>query len=218
MNAVNANESQLLDMIRKALSVDSATGTSIAPYIKEDLEDEAYLQLYSEPDPHQMSLLKDLPRQQAQQVNHEFVLVDRYGNHSAKSSFAANALPPQANIEGVRKVVNLKLYGKTSAVQGLTVLQNTIRALGQPDIAASNDLAVRLLLQYQINSELFILGILWTETSLKGFSKPLMNQRNLLLRPHHFQTVIFSWIYEASLYVLRVSEVQRLGLRSEMVF
>jgi hypothetical protein len=149
------NEQQILDLVRKALSVDSATGTSISPYIKEDLEDEGYLQLYSETDPAQMALLKDLPRQQAQQVNHEFVLIDRYGNHKTKAAFAANALPPQANIEGTRKFVNLKLYGKTSAVQGLTVLQNTVRALGQSDIAAANDMAVRLLLMYQINADLF---------------------------------------------------------------
>lgn len=149
------NEQAILDLVRKALSVDTATGTSISPYIKEDLEDEGYVQLYAETDPHQMALLKDLPRQQAQQVNHEFVLVDRYGNHKTKASFLANALPPQANIEGTRKFVNLKLYGKTSAVQGLTVLQNTVRALGQSDIAAANDMAVRLMLMYQINTSLY---------------------------------------------------------------
>lgn len=149
------NEQEILDLVRKALSVDSTTGTTIAPFMKQDLEDEGYLQLYSETDPAQMSLLKDLPRQQAQQVNHEFVLVDRYGNHRSKASFAANALPPQANIEGTKKNVILKIYGKTSAVQGLTVLQNTIKALGQSDIGAANDMAVRLLLMYQINSDLF---------------------------------------------------------------
>jgi len=152
----NTNEQAILDLVRKALSVDSATGTSIQPFIKEDLEGEAYVQLYSETDPAQMALLKDLPRQPAQQVNHEFVIVDRYGNHKAKASFAANGLPPQANIEGTKKNVQLKLYGKTSAVQGLTVLQNTIRALGQPDIASSNDMAVKLLLQYQINTDLYM--------------------------------------------------------------
>lgn len=156
MQNLNAmTESQVLDLVRKALSVDSATGTSIAPFIKEDLEDEAYLQLYTDSEPAEMALLKDLPRQPAQQVNHEFTLVDRYGNHKAKASFAANALPSQSNMEGSRKVVNLKLYGKTSAVQGLTVLQNTIRALGQPDIAASNDMTVKLLMQYLINMELY---------------------------------------------------------------
>lgn len=149
------NEQAILDLVRKALAVDSTTGTSIAPYIKQDLEDEGYLQLYSETDPTQMALLKDLPRQQAQQVNHEFVLVDRYGNHRTKAAFAANALPPQANIEGTKKNVLLKIYGKTSAVQGLTVLQNTVKALGQSDIAAANDMAVRLLLMYQINADLF---------------------------------------------------------------
>lgn len=161
----NANDTAILDLVRKALSVDSATGTSIAPFIKEDLEDEAYVQLYSDSDPAQMALLKDLPRQPAQQVNHEFTIVDRYGNHKAKSSFAANALPPQANIEGSRKTIQLKLYGKTSAVQGLTVLQNTIRALGQPDIASSNDMAVKLLMQYQINTELYMSD---TRTTLDG--------------------------------------------------
>ena len=155
MNLNNSNDQAILDLVRKALSVDSATGTSIAPFIKEDLEGEAYVQLYSDTDPAQMSLLKDLPRQPAQQVNHEFTLVDRYGNHRAKASFAANGLPPQANFEGSRKFVQLKLYGKTSAVQGLTVLQNTIRALGQPDIASSNDMAVKLLMQYQINADLY---------------------------------------------------------------
>jgi len=151
----SVNEQQILDLVRKALSVDSATGSTIAPFIKEDLEDEAYVQLYSDTDPAQMALLKDLPRQPAQQVNHEFTIVDTYGNHKAKASFAANGLPAQANIGGSRETVQLKLYGKTSAVQGLTVLQNTIRALGQPDIASSNDLAVKLLLQYQINTELY---------------------------------------------------------------
>jgi len=151
----SVNEQQILDQVRKALSVDSATGSTIAPFIKEDLEDEAYVQLYSDTDPAQMSLLKDLPRQPAQQVNHEFTIVDTYGNHKAKASFSANGLPSQANIGGSRETIQLKLYGKTSAVQGLTVLQNTIRALGQSDIASSNDLAVKLLLQYQVNTELY---------------------------------------------------------------
>lgn len=155
LNGSNGVDQQILDAVRKALSVDAATGTSIAPFIKEDLEGEAYVQLYSDSDPAQMALLKDLPRQPANQVNHEFTLVDRYGNHRSKASFAANGLPPQANFEGSRKFVNLKLYGKTSAVQGLTVLQNSIRALGQPDIASSNDMAVKLLLQYQINASLY---------------------------------------------------------------
>lgn len=151
----NATENQILDLVRKALSVDGSTGTSIQPYMKEDLEDEAYLQLYNETDPAQLSLLKDIPRQQAQQVNHEFVIVDRYGNHKTKASFSPNSLPPESNIEGTRKVVTLKPYGKTSAVQGLTVLQNTVRALGQPDIASANDAAVKLLLQYQMNVALY---------------------------------------------------------------
>lgn len=149
------NDKDILDLVRKALSVDSTTGTAIAPYVKQDLEDEGYVQLYSETDPAQMTLLKDLPRQQAQAVNHEFVLVDRYGNHRTKAAFAANSLPPQANIEGTKRNVLLKLYGKTSAVQGLTVLQNTVKALGQSDIASANDMAVRLLLMYQINADLF---------------------------------------------------------------
>ncbi len=148
-------ETQIVDLVRKALAVDGSTGTSIQPFIKQDLEAEAYAQLYTDSDPAQMSLLKDLPRQPAAQVNHEFVLVDRYGNHKAKSSFAANGLPPQANFEGVKKNVILKVHGKTTAVQGLTVLQNTIKALGQPDIASSNDLAVKMLLQYQINMALY---------------------------------------------------------------
>jgi len=152
---MNATENQVLEMIRKALSVDSSTGVSIEPYIKEDLEDEAYVQLYSETDPAEMSLLKDIPRQKAEQVNHEFSIVDRYGNHKTKASFAPNSLPPESNIEGSRRVVTLKPYGKTSAVQGLTVLQNTIRAMGQPDIASANDMAVKLLLQYQINASLY---------------------------------------------------------------
>lgn len=152
---INWTEQQALDLLRKALSVDGATGQAIAPFMKEDLEDEAYVSLYSESDPAQMSLLKDLPRQTAQQVNHEFVLVDRYGNHKTKASFAANALPAEANIDGSKKNVQLKLYGKTSAVQGLTVLQNTIKALGQSDIAGANDAAVKLLMQYQINAEVF---------------------------------------------------------------
>ena len=74
MNLNDSNDTQILDLVRKALAVDSATGTSIAPFIKEDLEGEAYVQLYSDTDPAQMALLKDLPRQPAQQVNHEFVL------------------------------------------------------------------------------------------------------------------------------------------------
>jgi hypothetical protein len=152
---MNATESQILDLVRKALAVDGSTGVSIQPYMKEDLEDEAYLQLYNETDPAQLSLLKDIPRQQAGQVNHEFTIVDRYGNHKTKASFAPNALPPESNIEGARKVVTLKPYGKTSAVQGLTVLQNTIRAMGQPDIASANDSAVKLLMQYQINVALY---------------------------------------------------------------
>lgn len=151
----NATENQILDLVKKALSVDGSTGVSIQPYMKEDLEDEAYLQLYNETDPAQLSLLKDIPRQQAQQVNHEFVIVDRYGNHKTRASFSPNSLPPESNIEGTRKVVTLKPYGKTSAVQGLTVLQNTIRALGQPDIASANDAAVKLLLQYQMNVALY---------------------------------------------------------------
>ena len=151
----NQNDQQILDLVRKALSVDSATGSTIAPFMKEDLEDEAYVMLYSESEPAEMALLKDLPRQPAQQVNHEFSIVDTYGNHKAKASFSANGLPPQANIGGSRETVALKLYGKCSAVQGLTVLQNTIKALGQPDIAASNDMAVKLLLQYQLNVELY---------------------------------------------------------------
>lgn len=155
INGSNSTDQQILDLVRKALSVDSSTGTSIAPFVKEDLEGEAYVQLYSDTDPAQMALLKDLPRQPAQQVNHEFTLVDRYGNHRAKSSFAANGLPPQANFEGSRKTIQLKLYGKTSAVQGLTVLQNAIRALGQPDIASSNDMAIKLLMQYQLNASLY---------------------------------------------------------------
>ena len=170
MLGVDVNETQLIDKIRKALSVDSATGTSIAPFIKQDLEDEAYVQLYSDTDPAQMALLKDLPRQPAQQVNHEFTIVDRYGNHRAKAAFAANALPSQANIEGARKTIQLKLYGKTSSVQGLTVLQNTIRALGQPDIASSNDMAVKILLQYLINVDLYCSDTRFTldENQFKG--------------------------------------------------
>lgn len=154
-NAQGSNDNEMLNLVRKALSIDSATGTSISPYVKQDLEDEAYLQLYSESDPAQMALLKDLPRQPAQQVNHEFTLVDRYGNHYANTSFAANGLPTQANIEGQRRFVQLKLHGLTSAVQGLTVLQNTIRAMGQPDIAEANDVAVKLLLQYLVNTEMY---------------------------------------------------------------
>jgi len=149
------NESQILDLVRKALSVDSATGSSIAPFMKESLEDEAYVQLYSERDRAQMTLLKDLPRVRAGQVNHEFTIVDTYGNHYAKASFAANGLPTSANIGGTKRNVNLKLYGKTSTVQGLTVLQNTIRAMGQPNIASANDMAVRRLLMYILNTELF---------------------------------------------------------------
>jgi len=155
LNSSNMADAQILDLVRKALSVDSATGTSIQPFMKEDLEDEAYLQLYSETDRQEMTLLKDLPKQQAQQVNHEFTQVDRYGNHKTKLAFAPNSLPPSANIEGTKKQVQLKLYGKTTAVQGLTVLQNTVKLLGQPDIAASNDLVVRLLMMYQLNVELF---------------------------------------------------------------
>jgi len=149
------SENEILSLVRKALSVDSAQGTSIQPFMKEDLEDEAYLQLYSETDKAQMALLKDLPRQQAQQVAHQFTIVDRYGNHRTKAAFAGNALPSSANVEGSRKTVNLKVYGKTTAVQGLTVLQNTIKALGQSNIAETNDLAVRLLLMYQINASLY---------------------------------------------------------------
>lgn len=151
----NGQDAEILDRVRKALSVDSATGTSIAPFMKEDLEAEAYVQLYADSDPAQMALLKDLPRQPAQQVNHEFTLVDRYGNLKSKASFRANSLPGQANIEGAKKNVQLKLYGKTSAVQGLTVLQNTIKAMGQPDIASANDVAVKQLLQYQVNADLY---------------------------------------------------------------
>lgn len=151
----NMNEGQILDLVRKALSVTDQTGTGIEPFIRQDLEGEAYLQLYTDTDPAQMALLKDLPRQTANQVTHEFTEVNSYGNLAAKSSFAANSLPPEANFQGTRKAVNLKLYGKTSAVQGLTVLQNTIRALGQPDIASSNDVAVKMLLQYQINTALY---------------------------------------------------------------
>jgi hypothetical protein len=151
----NFTESQIMDLVRKALSVDSATGASIAPFMKESLEDEAYVQLYSEKDKAQMSLLKDLPRVQAGQVAHEFTIVDTYGNHKAKASFSANSLPTSANIGGTKRVVNLKLYGKTSAVQGLTVLQNTIRAMGQPNIASANDMAVRRLLMYILNTELY---------------------------------------------------------------
>lgn len=149
------SDNEVLNLVRKALSIDSATGTSISPFVKQDFEDEAYLQLYSESDPAQMALLKDLPRQPAQQVNHEFALVDRYGSHYANTSFAANGLPSSANIEGQRRFVQLKLHGLTSSVQGLTVLQNTIRAMGQPDIAASNDVAVKLLLQYLVNTEMY---------------------------------------------------------------
>jgi hypothetical protein len=156
LNASNLVDTQIMDLVRKALSVDSTTGTGIQPFIKEDLEDEAYLQLYSETDRQEMTLLKDLPKQQAQQVNHEFVQVDRYGNHKTKISFAANSLPAQANIEGTKRGVQLKLQGKTTAVQGLTVLQNTVKMLGQPDIASANDLAVRLLLMYQFNTQLFM--------------------------------------------------------------
>jgi hypothetical protein len=151
----NFSESQIMDLVRKALSVDSATGASIAPFMKESLEDEAYVQLYSERDKAQMSLLKDLPRVQAGQVAHEFTIVDTYGNHKAKASFAANSLPTSANIGGTKKVVNLKLYGKTSSVQGLTVLQNTIRAMGQPTIASANDMAVRRLLMYMLNTDMY---------------------------------------------------------------
>jgi len=149
-------DAEILDRVRKALSVDSATGTSIAPFMKEDLEAEAYVQLYADTDRAEMALLKDMPRQPANQVNHEFTLVDRYGNHKAKASFRANGLPPQSNIEGTKKNVQLKLYGKTSAVQGLTVLQNTIKAMGQPDIASANDASVKLLMQYQINADLYM--------------------------------------------------------------
>lgn len=148
-------EKNLMDLVQKALSVDSTTGTSIAPFIKQDLEEEAYVQLYSEQDPAQLSLLKDIPRQEANQVNHEFGVIDSYGNHKAKASFAPNALPPEANFSGAKKSVILKCYGKTSAVQGLTALQNTIRAAGQANLPETNDALVRLMLLYTLNTALY---------------------------------------------------------------
>jgi hypothetical protein len=153
-NANSMNDTQLLDLVRKSLSTDSSTGVSIQPFMKEDLEDEAYLTLYTESDTHQMAFLKDLPRQDAEQILHQFTIVDRYGNHKAKASFSPNGLPSSANIDGSKKNVQLKVYGKTTAIQGLTVLQNTIKALGQSDIAQSNHAAVKQLLMYQINQEM----------------------------------------------------------------
>ncbi|MGZ3772956.1 MAG: hypothetical protein ACXVCY_04220 [Pseudobdellovibrionaceae bacterium] len=148
-------EGQIKELLRKALSVDTMTGSDIQSFMKQDLEKEAYVQLYSSTEQDEMTLLKDLPISSAKQVNHEFTIVNHYGSHHAKTAFAANGLPTSDNIGGKKENVQLKLHGKTSQVLGLTVLQDTISAMGHDNIADANDEAVKNVLNYLFNCSLY---------------------------------------------------------------
>jgi len=151
----NRLENEVMGLLMKAISSDSAYGTAVREYIGEDLEPEAHNQLWNESDPQEMALLKMIPRVSAAQTRHEFTKLMEYGNIHTESGFAPNALPSVQDFSGDREVVRLRPYGEVTQVQGLAAAERSIRALGQDNVADIAEEATRRLLMYKINLALY---------------------------------------------------------------
>jgi hypothetical protein len=136
---------QLQEELLKALASSATAGTDASPLIKEDLEVEAHTQLWLETDPTELVLLKHLARIPAFSVVHQFDQITGYGP-TTHVFYGEATLPPEAPIQTVRKMVNIRLQGLISSVFALASFQTPIMALGQSNLVDQNMAAVRLAL------------------------------------------------------------------------
>ena len=134
------------DDLLKALASSAAAGTDASPLIKEDLEVEAYTQLWLETDPVELVILKHIARIAAFSVTHEFDQIVGYGPSGTDYFYGEASLPPEAAIQSRRQFVTIKPQGLISSVFALANFQTPIMALGQNNLVDQNMASTRLAL------------------------------------------------------------------------
>ncbi|MBI4869235.1 MAG: hypothetical protein HY816_20025 [Candidatus Wallbacteria bacterium] len=141
---------QILDQLAKAVG----TG-DVAALVKENLELDAHLALYTQSSKNHLTLLKDIPTIQAKSIKHEFDRIDSYANDGNEAFYLQDGLPGGAKMSPFRAQTDIKLIGAINSVFALADAQEIIRTLGQNTVGDAQGVGTILWVQSKLNQALY---------------------------------------------------------------
>lgn len=141
---------QILDQLAKAVG----TG-DVAALVKENLELDAHVALYTQSSKNHLTLLKDIPYVQARSVKHEFDRIDSYANDGNEAFYLQDGLPNGAKMSPFRGQNDIKLLGAINSVFALADAQEIIRTLGQNTVGDAQGVGTILWVQNKLNQALY---------------------------------------------------------------
>lgn len=141
-----------LSELRKA-GVTSSDSAAIQP---QDLEEDAHLQLWTETDPNELTLLKILPSISAFKTRHDYAVQTNFGNQPFLDLFfSETGIPRETGISFQQFRAYIKLMGNLKPVYEMAARSSHITVDGDTTIEAITAASQRRELLYDKNKQLY---------------------------------------------------------------